>query len=458
MLQEVVPFFSCVATPDSFEDAAQKYQEIYVANPDGSVLKHVKLPHDRYVRLEVDKVPKAVKDALPVPVGVSPGLNFLPAGKIPYEFFEQIVKFFRDVIKLKKAQFEAHAWILWSPERGYFISIPKQTVSAASVNFTYSHDDLPPGSTIVVDIHSHNSMGAFYSGTDNNNDKTGIYYSGVVGKLTDKSFDVVMRFNLFEDKLDCKLLDVFQEPQKEEIATPQEWLDKVEVSTPPTYQGGLYSGHSYQGGRGNSHHNRFQGPAHQGMGFIPQGTNSNGKPYDYSKKNRKGGENLPSLWEEKGVNIVEANRRLELATKEYESSKNPGQFTLDGSDIIDTLTGNVVDGEVVGGQVMSSGEPRGSLRQSSDSQGNQTPTSAASSSGTESEGLEVISESELTDGADEYAYYAAQYGLEVSDAKEEIDVTLGELDGCDEALTDVIRQAYALLTESGKADLARDGL
>jgi len=70
-------------------------------------------------------------------------------------------------------------------------------------------------------------MGAFYSGTDNNNDKSGIYYSAVIGKLTDTTFEYVIRFNLYEDKRTCKLDEVFEVAQKE-VAVPKEWLDQVD--------------------------------------------------------------------------------------------------------------------------------------------------------------------------------------------------------------------------------------
>lgn len=153
MYTEVTPHFTAVSTPDSLAEAASMYQEVYVANPNGEVYKHVRLSSGRHVRLKVESVPKPVLEALPRYVKVENEINFLPAGKIPVSYFDQIVKFFRDVITLKKAQFEAHAWILWTAERGYFISIPKQTVSAAQVAFTYDPETLPEGAVIVVDIH-----------------------------------------------------------------------------------------------------------------------------------------------------------------------------------------------------------------------------------------------------------------------------------------------------------------
>jgi hypothetical protein len=134
--------------------AANSHPEIYVQDGVG-FLKHVKLTGNRHVRIKVEKLPTAAAATLTPTVEVKEDLNFLPAGKIPYEFFEQIVEFFRQVSKKMKAEFEAHAWILWSAEKGYFISVPKQTVGKASVMFTYDDESLPPGSVIVCDIHSH---------------------------------------------------------------------------------------------------------------------------------------------------------------------------------------------------------------------------------------------------------------------------------------------------------------
>jgi len=232
-MQELVPFISCLVTPNEFQEALlSTYSEIYVDSHDG-YLKHMKLRGGRHIRLKVDALPK---NAVAVTSNrVEEEINFLPAGKISYEYFEQILHFFKEVMRLKNADYEAHAWILWSLEKGYYISVPKQTVSKASVQFSYDEETLPPDSTIVVDLHSHNTMGAFYSGTDNNNDKNGIYYSGVIGKLDTPNPQFVFRFNMHDVKRDCKLADVFDIPKKE-VTIPTDWLDKVEVkATTPTY-------------------------------------------------------------------------------------------------------------------------------------------------------------------------------------------------------------------------------
>lgn len=227
-MKELIPHVCCLCTAEEFEEVIKgTYAEIYVPQGDG-YLKHVKLSGGRHARIKVEKLP--ISATVVDSITIVEDLNFLPAGKIPYEYFEQIVEFFRQVSKKMKSEFEAHAWILWTKEKGYFISVPKQVVGKASVSFTYDNDSLPPGSIIVADWHSHNTMGAFYSGTDDNNDKSGIYYSGVIGKLTDSSFEYVVRFNLYEQKKKCTLGELF-DIQVKDIKVPADWLAQVELRT-----------------------------------------------------------------------------------------------------------------------------------------------------------------------------------------------------------------------------------
>jgi hypothetical protein len=69
-------------------------------------------------------------------------------------------------------------------------------------------------------------MGSFFSGTDDANDKTGIYYSAVIGKLTDTTFEYVIRFNLYEQKKKCTLDEVFLIEERK-VEVPPLWLDQV---------------------------------------------------------------------------------------------------------------------------------------------------------------------------------------------------------------------------------------
>lgn len=78
-------------------------------------------------------------------------------------------------------------------------------------------------------------MSAFFSGTDDNDDRGSCAISGVVGKLS-TSPELVFRFNLPNSKvkIDVKLNEVFvEEVQEEEV--PSAWLSQVkkEVYTAP---------------------------------------------------------------------------------------------------------------------------------------------------------------------------------------------------------------------------------
>ena len=235
-METIIPFVSCVCNEAEFSSALESgFSEIYVVTSTG-VLKHQKLSGGRHIRLKVESVPAKVKEAIEkYAPPVQEEINFLPGGKIPMRFYNQVVKFFKEVMRVKNADHEAHCFILWSKENGYFISVPKQSVSKASVSFTYDKEAIPDGSVVVVDLHSHNTMGAFFSGTDNNNDKNGIYYSGVVGHLDKPQHAFVMRFNLHETKREVELKEIFEE-EVSDVEVPKEWLDQVEVKAP------VYSG------------------------------------------------------------------------------------------------------------------------------------------------------------------------------------------------------------------------
>lgn len=70
---------------------------------------------------------------------------------------------------------------------------------------------------------------AFFSGTDERDDRSSICYSGVVGKLDTATPQIIFRFNAQEKKIEVPLTDIFGDP---DFVVPQEWLDKVSVSAP----------------------------------------------------------------------------------------------------------------------------------------------------------------------------------------------------------------------------------
>lgn len=268
MLEAILPGLSCVVSPDEMESAlAQGYSKIYVIQSDGSIMLHHKLQGDsRYIRLKVDKIPGYTAEIPKVDL-MKEVVNFLPDGKVPYALFEQILAFFRKVSATHKRNLEAMAWIMWSQERGYFIHIPDQRVSAASVS--YDWDNIPAGSIIVVDIHSHNEMGAFFSGTDDRDDLNSIVYSGVIGKLSSKEPDTAWRFNYLNRKIPAKIDNIFDEPAQQTF--PEEWMGQIKIQT-AGFSGG-YAGiggihgtsagrasHSFPTGGNSNLGNVLQGP------------------------------------------------------------------------------------------------------------------------------------------------------------------------------------------------------
>lgn len=167
------------------------------------------------------------------------GVQFLPHGiPVPTELLHQIIAFFRKVMKdkIKNAtgtgvgshgSYEAMAHILWNDaEKSYRIAIPKQSVSQAAVSYTFDH--ILPGEEIIVDIHSHNNMGAFFSGTDNNDDKNMVSISGVAGKLGSANHELKWRFNHGAGKsIEIASYESIFSETPTEIEVPEEWMNNV---------------------------------------------------------------------------------------------------------------------------------------------------------------------------------------------------------------------------------------
>lgn len=148
---------------------------------------------------------------------------------VPGEMFYQIKQFFLDVMDLGPSTYEAQVFIVWNTEtEEYRIVIPKQKVSAAAVRYDIG-DILSDTDIIIVDIHSHNNMSAFFSGTDNADDKKNPWISGVFGKLS-TAMEHKFRFNDGCGRhFDMVAGDVF-DFEDARFQTPQSWLDQVEIS------------------------------------------------------------------------------------------------------------------------------------------------------------------------------------------------------------------------------------
>ena len=93
---------------------------------------------------------------------VKPYINFT-AVKIPFSLLEKVIAFFKEVYR--KYQSEAVGYLYFNPTtQEWEFEVPKQSASAAHAS--YEGAPQRPGWQVAGTIHSHGSMTAFHSGTD----------------------------------------------------------------------------------------------------------------------------------------------------------------------------------------------------------------------------------------------------------------------------------------------------
>lgn len=175
---------------------------VYSINSDGIYL-HKKVMGQGIVSVKVDKIP-----------GLEAGKETIKAlpRKIPINVLWTIIKFFRKVNQKNNSKDEAYAIIGYSyNENKFCIYIPEQTVSGGSVKYDaekfYKDNE---GYIIVMDIHTHYSMGAFWSSTDNKDDQRD-RFSGVLGHVEKVIPDMKFRFSTLGKHFEFNVEDLFEE-------------------------------------------------------------------------------------------------------------------------------------------------------------------------------------------------------------------------------------------------------
>ena len=154
--------------------------------------------------------------------------GFIPAlPKIPAQLMGEIIAFFRSFMT-ESEENEAMALIYWDKEeKRFFAYVPKQSVCKERVEANL-HDcpyDDAERYICYADIHSHNSMDAFFSGTDDRDERsTGLYL--VLGKL-DHFYPEI------EARIFCGDSFVPIDPDTVieglEYPFPKEWLEQVSI-------------------------------------------------------------------------------------------------------------------------------------------------------------------------------------------------------------------------------------
>lgn len=143
-------------------------------------------------------------------------------GKIPLDLFKEILAFFKSICDESKD--EAYIQTFWDPENNrYFNHVPSQRVSGASVNFERD-TELEARCPLVLETHSHNTMSAFFSGTDNADEKSDRFF-GVIGKLNQSTPEMLFSFVCGGKRVTVPRDAIFDE--EPEVSFPSDWKSRI---------------------------------------------------------------------------------------------------------------------------------------------------------------------------------------------------------------------------------------
>lgn len=287
----ISPYLSVVVSGSEYQvmkdELRTKFSDIYIQYENGQKMVDKRVVTGRLL-LPVKDIPgiKRIYPELVLPDYSA----MLPDGKIPGAYVATILNFYREICVRNNASLEAKIDILWSKDKGYFFALPDQTVSAGHISHKNNH--ITPGCVRIVDTHSHGDMGAFFSGTDDKDDKERIGYSVVYGHVSSKTHkpEIVIRMNMDQGQnVKVNLTDVFSDiidkssiPQVEES-----WFSKVSVGTDSAIAGEFeyYYGAGGYRGWGNENRNKGSKYSYGGHGGYGNYGRQWKKPEDSAKSN-----------------------------------------------------------------------------------------------------------------------------------------------------------------------------
>lgn len=152
--------------------------------------------------------------------------------KIPANLLGEAVSFFREIYKEHSS--EVFLQFYWDKVNSkYIIHCPSQVVSGASVRYENDEMFTDPDKVLVFEIHSHGSMGAFFSGTDDGDEKADRFY-GVVGNIKAYFPELKLRMLIGGNAYEIQPQELFDiSSEMYHIKSyPIEWFDKVKTHTP----------------------------------------------------------------------------------------------------------------------------------------------------------------------------------------------------------------------------------
>ncbi|TCK32528.1 PRTRC genetic system protein A [Paraburkholderia sp. BL8N3] len=132
-----------------------------------------------------------------IPYGKVAESTVLRCGPVPPELIGQ----FADMARAAHPM-ETGAWIVWSTATKQFRLAPVVVLSQSTGSLSYGRPQLGPDEVRIVDCHSHGSHPAFFSTTDNEDDRHDVKFALVVGNCGSNVPSMALRLcakGIFED-------------------------------------------------------------------------------------------------------------------------------------------------------------------------------------------------------------------------------------------------------------------
>lgn len=144
--------------------------------------------------------------------------------RLPAALLTQIIAFFRRVCVDCGRDVEALVNVLWDREAGeYVLHVPPQRIDKASVETDLSEQPDPSRYLHVMDVHSHNTMAARFSRTDDLDEQATRLYM-VIGRLDRYYPDIRCRFACGGRHVEIPAEDVCE---RTDVPFTPEWLEAV---------------------------------------------------------------------------------------------------------------------------------------------------------------------------------------------------------------------------------------
>lgn len=142
---------------------------------------------------------KVVESPIPLPYGPAPRLfNINLHRRALVGGLQHFIRRAREASPLEHA-----AWLTYDPVEGAVGYVEPEIISRSEGHIRYHRPDATPRCLPVVDVHSHGILPAFFSGTDERDDRTDdAKLAFVVGNLDKAEVTVTMRFVGFGLSLD----------------------------------------------------------------------------------------------------------------------------------------------------------------------------------------------------------------------------------------------------------------